>query len=109
MNECKVWVLKIPTELDKKMLAPIVVDGYDYTSCIETESCYGGMYPESYDIINYYVPNPHGYLIVPYRGKRADDNYGFYEFDTRKDMIAWLKNNLNLSKSILQSNPEYFV
>jgi len=109
MNINEIWVLKVPTELDEHVLQPIIVDGQDYTACNEKESGYGGMYPESIQIINYYVPKPHGYLIVPYTSRKADPNYGFYEFDTRSAMTSWLKKNIGLTKDILNSNPEFFI
>lgn len=109
MNTGEIWVLKVPTELDPTMLSPIIVDGQDYTACKETESCYGGMYPKCYEVINYYVPKPHGYLIVPYARKRADYRYGFHEFDTKSAMTNWLKSNREKAGAILDSNPEYFI
>ncbi|MEA3452140.1 MAG: hypothetical protein U9Q83_09605, partial [Bacteroidota bacterium] len=60
-----VYIIKIPTELDKRVVGPIKADAQDYTVCKENESGYGGDYPLSYEIVNYYVPNPHGYISVP--------------------------------------------
>jgi len=56
MTGGEIWVLKVPTVLDANMLSPLEVDGYDYTACREAESCYGGIYPEYFEIVNYYVP-----------------------------------------------------
>ena len=105
----ELWVIKIPTNLDPKALAPIRVDKHDYTVCIEEESGYGGDYPLCYEVVNYYVPNPHGYTIVPYKGKKADDRYGFYEFDSRHELRQWMKKHPAVCAPFLESHPEFFV
>lgn len=109
MNAGEIWVLKIPTKLDENLLPPIIVDDQDYTDCSEKDSSYSGMYPKSIQIREYYVPKPHGYLIVPYSKKGLMKNTGFYEFNSRETMTTWLKNNDNLSEVLMFTYPEFFI
>ena len=105
----EVWIIKIATELDKKVLAPICADEENYAACAENESCYGGMYPKCHNVISYYVPKPHGWIIVPYKNRRADFNYGFYEFSSKIDLREWMHRNPKECKPFLDTHPEYFV
>ena len=105
----QVYIIKIPTKLDKKVLGPVIAEDENYAVCKESESMYGGFYPLSYEVVCYFVPKPRGFVIVPYKSKRADTQYGFYEFNSKKEMRNWFMKHKKLAKPFIKSHPELFI
>ena len=102
------WVLKVPTDLSPTILYPTQVDNGDFTSCVENESMYDGNYPLSSYIIEYKTVENKS-IIVPYFDYLADAKYGFYEFDTLKELKKWVKENTTKSIFLIKDFPEWFI
>jgi len=100
------WVVKISTNWDKRILVPYEILNYEYTVCNESESMYGGDYPKSSNIIGYQTIDNKS-IDIPYYNNSADYRYGFYEFISKDELKIWLKNNK--PKKFLKLVPEWFI
>jgi len=105
MNDT-LWVIKISTKWDERILLPYEILNYEYTVCSESESMYGGKYPKTANIIGYQTTNNKP-IDVPYYNNSADSRYGFYEFTSKDELKIWLKDNK--PREFLKLIPEWFI
>ena len=97
------YLFKIPTELNDKLIPITKIDVDNYTLCKESESMYGGGFELCADIVCYWDENSKSEIVVPYYGGEADQRYGFREVHNIDSIF------LREKEILIKSSSMYFI